>query len=309
VLLFACSDGLGSRSTQQVERGGNPGSATTADVDSGSRHSDPTDAAVECENGATRECIGSAACSGRQQCVNGEWGLCDCGTVVIGDAGVGSGGSIPDEAGAGGQSNAGSAGEGPSGGTGGNINDEPRCDWITSCATETDSCAALLGTEGTACTIGTYSCGTKSGWYTSDGLDFPCDQTPIGLDCNQASADVLEHCYPSCQCPGPNEWPENGYITCDSQTLNCDTHCFQGFDASGDECIAPELDPCWSTCFGYCDEGVCFECPTAYVDCDNDETNKCEQFVNDANCGQCGFGCEPSKHCAYSPSDGWRCIN
>ncbi len=78
-------DGESVASTDQApsnaDAASNDASASATDpADDGEPPADGAMADAVCEQGATRECVGAAACAGGQICgVDGLWGACDCG--------------------------------------------------------------------------------------------------------------------------------------------------------------------------------------------------------------------------------------
>lgn len=117
-----------------------------------------------CEHGDTRVCIGPGACEGGQLCGADGWGECDCGP-----------------------------GEGTGGATGTGGSPAVNCP-IAACGDGT--CTATLGSTCARCKVGTFACaGGLSGYYASDGSEFPCEETAsTGLDCTSASQAVTAHC-------------------------------------------------------------------------------------------------------------------
>jgi hypothetical protein len=145
----------------------------------------------------------------------GEGGAAGSGGEVSSGAQVGAAGELVDAGSAGertGDASAGEAGEPstPSGGAGGTVPGEggapseggaassgagaggpvDECPEIEACETP---CSAAIGAHCALCDVGNYSCEGKTGFFASDGAEFPCETDPV-TDCSDAGAAALMHC-------------------------------------------------------------------------------------------------------------------
>jgi hypothetical protein len=134
-----------------------------------------------------------AAGSGGTDAASGSAGVGATGGAFAGSGGS-AGDSLPAGAGGNGAGTGGSLAGTGSGGSGGASTGTP-CPEIASCSAEPD-CAAALGTNCGGCSIGSYACGDRIGFFSSDGADFPCSKRGSANDCveaiNASSAKCLE---------------------------------------------------------------------------------------------------------------------
>jgi hypothetical protein len=141
---FSGGQGAGSGGAQSAGAAGQASGRGGSSGSAGEAGSEPGEA---CEEGATRECFGPAACHGGQVCGEGSWSACDCGTSP---ASGGSGGSGA----AGGASGSGQGGGGnqPGGGEAGTTEPGDAC--LRATGSITIGVGTLLDTHGDTFTLG-----------------------------------------------------------------------------------------------------------------------------------------------------------
>lgn len=255
-------------------------------------------------------------------------------TNALGGAVTASGGAVVGSGGTVAQGGTMSSGGAP--GAGGTFQ-EPRCDWIPTCAGETYPCSTSYTSTVGSCRVGRFICGTETGWIV-DTASFPCAVSGTSIDCAGALRSVSDyedqHCLQGTGGAASGGAPGIGGVASGGDTGGRATG---GTMAAGGTTVRVTCQPtladtdpnvcsgqfpggCEGTTFcrddtlglRYCSSSTstsitCTLCQSGRLDCNGKGSDGCETPRTDANCAWCGDACKSPKYCRQAGSLGYSC--